>query len=165
MPVLDFDHWETELVETGRIVQDSDTSVLPEEAERRSRRYLALVEMLNATEGLRAARALLRSIQVHEDYEVYESTKGKFLSFPHIVVAEALMMELPRLIKDLPDHAGDILSLIALGSRQPDDRLIETFNRTLTLSDANVRTEIRNFIRRQEDQGWLADEKTGQLGT
>lgn len=63
MPISDYDAWEIELIETGRIVQDDDNSVSPDEAERRFNRYVALVDLAKGIEGQAAATALVRSIQ------------------------------------------------------------------------------------------------------
>jgi hypothetical protein len=151
--------WESELVQTGRIVQDGDTSVSQQEAERRFERYLALVGMVDGSGGLRAARALVRSIQVQHDYGAYQRTMNKLLfSFPADVTAEVLVAELPRLIADLPDWAGDLLSSITQASPMTES-LVASFNTAVASAAPDVRRQVLEFIRQQEQGGWLEHRK------
>lgn len=159
MTDLSIASWESELVQSGRIVQDGDTSVSQEEAERRFERYVALVDMVDGSGGLRAARALVRSIQVRHDYGAYQRTMSKFLfSFPAGVVAEVLVAELPRLIADLPDWAGDLLSSITQAPPMTES-LVASFNTAVASAAPEVRQQILEFIQQQEQGGWLEHRK------
>src|SRR4051812_3521617 len=109
MPIADEGSWSAELIEAGRIVQDGDKAVSPQVAEQRFKRYAELVEMVEGTEGIGAARALLRSMRVRHDYGGYQPTMNKLFAFPPKQAAEALIHELPRLISELPDWAGDLV--------------------------------------------------------
>ncbi|WP_329112178.1 hypothetical protein [Streptomyces sp. NBC_01353] len=51
MPFGDFDAWRRELLWTGVLVQDGDTSVSDEEAGYRYDRYVALADMVDGTEA------------------------------------------------------------------------------------------------------------------
>jgi hypothetical protein len=159
MAELSIASWEAGLVRMGRIVRDDDTSVPQEEAERRFERYVALVDMVDGSGGLPVARALIRSIQVRRDYGAYQGTMNKLLfSFPPDVVAEALVAELPRLIADLPDWAGDLLSSI---SQAPPmiESLVASFNARLAAAAPEVRHQILEFVQQQEQGGWLEHRK------
>jgi hypothetical protein len=70
----DFAAWRQELIFTGAIVQDGDTSVDSIEAGRRCDRYLELLDDVEGSEDQNVFQTLLDSMRVEEDYEVYEST-------------------------------------------------------------------------------------------
>lgn len=163
MPVSDYKSWEAELLETGHIVQDNDNSVSPDEAERRFGRYVALVDLVDGTEGQTVATALVRSMQAVHDYEAYQNTMNKLVFlFPPEQVARAILSELPRLILSLQDWAGDLLSLLtqAQGVAQV---LTSAFNQALKSCDSSVQRPVVEFIRCQEIEGWL-EHKRGVLG-
>ena len=66
--------WRSDLMRTGRIVQDDDEEADRDQADRDCRQYIALVEMVEGTEGADVFLDLIESMQVSEDYEVYEAT-------------------------------------------------------------------------------------------
>jgi hypothetical protein len=155
MAVADFEAWQCELLSCGCIVQDEDTSVPVEEAERRFNRYIELVDAVQGTEGERAARALIRSIQAVHDYGGYQATLGKLMfAFPPQEVALAVVAEVPRLISTLPDWAGDILSTLTQAQGRSAE-LVDAFNSSLDLAPPEQRASIVAFIRAQEAEGWL----------
>jgi hypothetical protein len=163
MPILNYTAWEIELIETGRIVQDDDKSISPEEAEFRFIRYMNLVDLVEGVEGMVAARALLRSIQAKHDYGAYENTINKLVFlFPPEQVVEAMLTELPRLIQNNERWAGDLLSFITR-TQNLAPVLIFEFNEALKLAAPIIQTKIIQFIRAQEAEGWLEDKK-GVLG-
>jgi hypothetical protein len=51
----DFDLWRKELLQTGDIVQDGDTSVPQQEKEKRFNRYVEMVKAVSGQEVLSAA--------------------------------------------------------------------------------------------------------------
>jgi hypothetical protein len=163
MSITNFAAWKSELITTGRIVQDEDNSVLPDEAERRFNRYIALVDMVEGNEGINAARALLQSIQSRHDYGGYQNTMNKLLfSFPAAQTAAALVAELPRIIAELPDWAGDLVSSLTQ-AQGTSEQLTQAFNTSLRSADAKTRSDILEFIRNQEKEGWL-EHRQGVLG-
>lgn len=163
MPILNYTAWEIELIETGRIVQDDDKSISPEEAEFRFIRYMNLVDLVEGVEGIVAARALLRSIQAKHDYGAYENTINKLVFlFPPEQVVEAMLTEFPRLIQNNECWAGELLSFITR-TQNLAPVLIFEFNEALNLAAPIIQTKIIQFIRAQEAEGWLEDKK-GVLG-
>lgn len=163
MPILNYTAWEIELIETGRIVQDDDKSISPEEAKFRFIRYMNLVDLVEGVEGIVAARALLRSIQAKHDYGAYENTINKLVFlFPPEQVVEAMLTELPRLIQNNERWAGDLLSFITRTQNLAPEFIFE-FNEALKLVAPIIQTKIIQFIRAQEAEGWLEDKK-GVLG-
>lgn len=155
MAIANLETWEQELLACGRIVQDEDTSVPAEEAERRFNRYIELVDAVEGTEGELAARALIRSIQSVNDYGAYQATLGKLVfAFPPQTVASAVIAEAPRLISILPDWAGDILSTLTQAQGRSAE-LMEAFNRSLGSASPTHRESIVAYIRSQEAEGWL----------
>jgi hypothetical protein len=164
MTIANFAAWESELIVTGRIVQDDDISVTVDEAERRFNRYIALVEMVEGNEGTNAARALYRSIQAQHDYGAYQNTINKLLfSFPVAQTVAALVAELPRLIAELPDWAGDLISSLAQAEGR-SDALTQAFNTCLRIANAETRNFIVEFIRNQEKSGGWLEYEQGVVG-
>lgn len=155
MAVADMPTWERELLSCRRIVQDEDTSVSVEEAERRFNRYIELIDAVDGTEGEPAARALMRSMQAVHDYGAYQATLGKLVfAFPPKEVAAAVVAEVPRLIDTLEDWAGDVLSLLTQAQGRSAE-LVQAFNSSLALAPVQDRARIVTFIRAQEGEGWL----------
>ena len=156
MQPLQFAAWQAELLETGAIVQDSDASVSQIEAERRFNRYLELVDGIDGTEGPHVALALVKSIQAEHDFSAYEATIGAlFHVCPWEQSVAAVICELPRLIDDLPDRAGDLLSLMARDTQKANRA--SAFNVVLSSMNNDKQRKIIAFIREQERSGWLED--------
>ena len=112
--ITDFKTWKTELLHTGKIVQD-DVSVEPEEAHRRFMRFVEIVDSLSGNEGLEVVDALFEAIQVEDSYGAYHSIDHALARFPESYYLQSLIKALPRLIAELPDQAGDQLVSIANG--------------------------------------------------
>ncbi len=154
--------FEAELIACGRIVQDDDDSVRIEEAERRFNRYVELVASMSGTEGANGACVLIRSMQSVHDYGAYQRTISKLLfDFPANVVAEAVIAELPRLIRELPDWAGEVLNMLVQAQGR-SDALVSAFNLKLSGLPAEGRKAFVSFIREQERAGW-PEHKLGVL--
>lgn len=81
MAIPNFDTWRSELLATGRIAQDGDPPEVWDKSESDVKRYLELVEMACGIHEERVLGALLDSMQVEDDYEVYESTVRVMFSF------------------------------------------------------------------------------------
>ena len=62
------DAWRSELFRTGNIAQDHDEEADRDQAHRDCLRYVELVEMVEASEGRTVFDALVKSMQVPEDY-------------------------------------------------------------------------------------------------
>lgn len=82
MPFGDFDAWRHELLATGDLVQEGDTSVSDEEAGRRYDRYVALADMVDGTEGPRTVGALIASLRAEEDHGAHQAVYGALQRFP-----------------------------------------------------------------------------------
>jgi hypothetical protein len=155
MPIDDFAAWKEELLFTGRIVQDDDHSVSREEAHRRFLRYVELVEQADGSEGPKAVCALIRSMQMREDYGAYQSVYHAMARFPEKEFLEVLVQELPNLIERQPDWAGDFLVGIANGQGGKWDYQIAMFNDAVASSSPSQRQVIVNYVRSQEPSGWF----------
>ena len=155
MPLHDFAAWKDELLFTGRIVQDADKSVDPDEAHRRFMRYIELMEQLNGTEGPTALTALIQSVQMRDDYGAYQTTFRVMWRFPEKELIQVLVQELPNLIERLPDWAGDLLVSIANGQGGRWDYQIAMFNDAVASAPSPVRRAIVEYVRGQEPSGWF----------
>jgi hypothetical protein len=157
--VDDFERWRQELIDTGRIVQDDDPPELLDKGEEWCRRYVELVDQAQGIYEQNVFQALIDSMQVEEDYEVYESTKGALWSFPASEFGRWFAQSLPDLIARQPEWAGDFLSAMINGARAGDPRL-EEFKTALRKMSGPDKRAIRTFVRAQEEHGWL-DTKPG----
>jgi hypothetical protein len=155
MPIGDFAAWRDELLFTGRIVQDGDHSVDPNEAHRRFLRYCELVEELDGSEGPEAIAALFQSVQMKHDYGAYQTTYRVMGRFPDKEFIEVFVHELPSLIERLPDWAGDFLVGVANGQGGKWDYQIGMFNDAVASSPPATRAAIVNYVRSQETSGWF----------
>ncbi len=151
----DFDGWKRELLFTGRIVQDGDTSVPDDEAERRCRRYIELVDMVDPLRhGEPTFLALAESMQVEEDYEVYQATMRVMESYPSAEFGRYLVRALPDLIRRETCWASELLGVAA--GRAAETAAINTALAETSPDDLN---EIMAFVDLEEDDGWLEDSK------
>ena len=157
MPVDDFETWKSELMFTGRIVQDDDETVDCDEAHRRFLRYIELLEQIDGTEGPEAVAALIQSVQMEHDYGAYQTTYRMFARFPDRDFFTTLVQELPALIARQPDLAGDFLVGIANGQGGKWDYQIALFNNAVAIAPAAVRQPIVDYVRSQEPKGWFSN--------
>jgi hypothetical protein len=155
MLIDDFAAWKNELLFTGRIVQDDDDSVDPEEAHRRFLRYCEMVDQLDGSEGPEAVAALIQSVQMKNDYGAYQTTYRIMGRFPDDVFAQVFVRELPSLIERQPDWAGDFLVGIANGQGGKWDYQIAMFNGAVKSASPSVRSAIVDYVRSQELSGWF----------
>lgn len=170
-----FDLWREELLRTGDIVQDEDTSVPQEEKEKRFNRYVEMVEAVTGHEGVDAFTSLIDSLQAKDDYGAYETIYRALWRFPSTVAAQGLVAALPRLVEHQPDRAGSILGNLANSTRDQDVAILSAFRDALGSAPADVQKAIMDFIVRQENGGWLdgprkgvirfGDSGTGQVAT
>ena len=159
----DFDKWRNELLFVGNIVQDSDESVETDEAEKRFNRYIEMLESLDGTEGFNYALSIFESIQAEDDYGAYQAAGHAAWKFGEKYFCEALIHELPRLIKTLPDWAGDFMVSIANGEDTEYESTIKTFNNIVNSLPVKERLIITQFITEQEERGWF-EHRVGVLG-
>lgn len=162
-PSRDFESWKTELLRYGRIMQDGEEAENESSAEEDFHRYVALVDVVDGSEEVDVCAALFRSVQVEDDYGAYESTLGAALRFPATIYAKAFVRELPDLIVRQPDRAGDFLSVLANNLSGERDR-IDAINREIGNCSPAARAVILEFIRQEEESGWLDRGKQGIYG-
>lgn len=160
---MNIDEFEKEILFTGNIVQDSDTTIGWPERENRFNRYLELLDSINGTEGIYFARAIIKSMQADSDYGAYQTTQRVLGKFPSQIYIEAIILELPDLIKNNSEWAGEILCGLAnsVNTKYEDD--IVLFNEKLSNSDSTSCRIILGYIHQQEIDGWL-DHRVGVLG-
>jgi TPR repeat protein len=154
--IRDLDAWRTELMETGDIPQDADESADPAEAERRTLRYIELLEMVEGDEPDEVFLALVDSMQAKDDYEVYQTTYGvAHERFAPERVGQLLLTALQRgFVERDPDRAGDWLGQLAfLGS---DSAAVQSFNAAWSCASQDSRDRILAFVLENEDDGWLS---------
>ena len=152
-----------ELIFTGDIVQDSDKSIPWPEREDRFNRYVELLDAIKGDEGCEVAKALVRSMQAKQDYGAYQTTQHALGRFPSGVYISAILAELPTLIQNNPDWAGELLCSLAnsVGTKWESD--IDLFNKELMVYDSESAEIIRKYIADQENDGWLGH-RVGILG-
>ena len=154
--ITDLKSWKAELLHAGRIVQDGDVSVEPEEAHRRFMRFVEIVDSLEGNEGPEVVDALFEAIQVEDSYGAYHSIDHALARFPESYYLLGLIKALPRLIAELPDQAGDQLASIANGVGGKWEYQIALFNQAVREAENSIQVAIVSFIRQQEIQrGWL----------
>lgn len=115
--IEDFAAWREELLFTGAIIQDGDTSVDSAEAGRRCDRYLELLDEAEGSESQNVFQTLLDSMRVEEDYEVYEATLRVAFSFPAERLGSWLFDALPSFLARDPERANDWLRVLAYRGR------------------------------------------------
>lgn len=98
-----FEQWKSELLHVGKIVQDSNKSISPDESERLFNRYIEMLDELTGTEGYEYALAVFESVQMVDDYGAYQTAERAAWRFGEDMFCRALLQELPRFIKTLPD--------------------------------------------------------------
>jgi hypothetical protein len=163
MRINDVEAWRRELLSTGVIVQDADTSVPRAEAEAQFNRYVELTDLVVGDEGPDAAAALIQSIQVRDDYGAYQSTQRALGRFPHAVYVAALLAELPALIMRQSEWAGELLCGLANAIGTPYEAAVVEFRRQIELCHEKSRAAIRAFVAQEECQGWLSGRRRGVL--
>ncbi|MBZ4020082.1 hypothetical protein [Streptomyces purpurogeneiscleroticus] len=157
MPFGDFVAWRRELLLTGDLAQEGDTSVSDEEAERRYDRYVELADMIDGTEGPAAVQALIASLRAEEDYGAHEAVYGALERFPSqdfvsgTVRAAAALVAIPR------DNSGAVLQLLSLLA---DDDNLRTFTGACRHLDPQLRAKLTALIADHEADEWLADERS-----
>ena len=158
-----FEAWKSELIFTGDIVQDADDTVSHTERHARFMRYVELLDAVDGSEGIDAARAVIQSIQARDDYGAYQTTQRALGRFPPSISLQALIDELPSLIDRQRDWAGELLCGLAnaVGTEcEPD---IEKFIGLLVKTPSSSREVITDFIAKEEKGGWL-EHRVGVLG-
>jgi hypothetical protein len=149
-----------ELIECGNFVSDFNHENIFREAERRFNRYIELVGEISGDEGPLMIKALADSIQMEEDYGVYQVTIDALIQFLHAGNAEAMIEALADMMQVRPDLAVDLMLRIA-HQHESYDFMIE-FNRALSLSTSSAAGCVRNFVMDQERFG-LLDEFSGMF--
>lgn len=161
--IEDFTKWCGELMRTGRIPPDSDSTFDQEQAELDCRRYVELVEMVRGDEGRKVFDALLASMQVPEDYEVYEATVRVLHLFKTPDVGEWLYYGWDGLARRSPERAWDLLNQLARGWFSDGAR--NSFNRAWGKADSKTKAaHLEAVVSQEADDGWLeSDLARGRL--
>ncbi len=150
-----------DLIFTGNIVQDSDESVPWPERENRFNRYIELLDSVTGNEGVDIASAIIKSMQAEDDYGAYQTAQGALGQFPSKVYVEAMISELPNLIKKNREWAGELLCGLANSEGTEYSEVLSIFNNALVNSPH--KESILSFVRFQETDGWL-EHRVGVLG-
>ena len=158
-----FQEWRNELLRVGRIVQDDDETTSPEQAEASFNRYIEMLDQLSGKEGFDYAVAVLEPIQSVHDYGAYQTAQNAALRFGRKAYSRALLSQLPRLIDELPDWAGDCLVIIA-NSQERDPVFVEIFNAELGTAATPINEVVTSFIAANEKRGWFQNRR-GVLGS
>jgi len=158
--IKDFPAWRAELMRTGMIPPDSDLTVDPDQAERDCRRYVELVDMVVGNEGREVFDALLASMQVSEDYEVYESTVRVLHLFRTPEVGAWLFDGWDALAQRSPERAWGLLNLLARDTF--NEGAISAFNRAWGAADGRRRAAMLDKVLEHEQAGGWLDSQTAQ---
>ncbi|MGW4914240.1 hypothetical protein [Streptomyces sp. NPDC004270] len=154
MPFGYFDAWRRELLWTGELVQDGDTSVSEEEAGYRFDRYVALADMADGTEGAAAVQALIASLRAEEGYGAHEAVYGALGRFPGQVLVSGTVMAAADLLNIPRDHSGQVLQLLTLLAGTDDLRM---FGDACCRLEPELRAGLAALIADHEADEWLAD--------
>ncbi len=160
MGIADFEDWRKELISTGRIAQDGDPPEVREQSEGQDARYHELLEMARGVHEKQVFKALLDSMQVEDDYGVYETTIGLLFSFPSETFGPYLAEYLPEFLARDQERAGDILSLMVNNGMGGDRNIVE-FKKAIGNSDNESKRVVRDFIKLQEEPGGWLENKPG----
>jgi hypothetical protein len=147
------DAWRSELFRTGNIVQDDDKEADRNQAQSDCLRYVELVDMVDGSEGRDVFDALVASMQVPADYEVYESTFGALHRFHDAAVGEWIHDSWLGLLERCQLRAWDLLNQLARDGFSVEAR--EAFNRAWGLNNARDQTRLLRLVEDQEREGWL----------
>jgi hypothetical protein len=149
------DAWRSELFRTGNVVQDHDKEADRDQAGRDCLRYVELVEMVEGSEGRTVFDALLESMQVPEDYEVYETTVMVLHRFRGASVGEWIYGGWFALLERSPFRAWDLVNQLAREGFGAEAR--EAFNRAWGRADPQQQHRLLALVEQQEGYGWLDD--------
>jgi hypothetical protein len=151
--VRDREAWRRELMRTGRVVQDDDEAADRDQAQRDCLRYVELVGMVEGMEGRDVFDGLIASMQVPEDYEVYEATFGAMHRFEGGAVGEWIYDSWFGLYERSRFRASDLLNQLARDGFGVEAR--EAFNRRWGRDNAAQRSRLLRLVKDQERDGWL----------
>ena len=160
---MNIEEFEIEILFTGNIIQDSDNSIGWPEREDRFNRYIELLNSIDGTEGIAFARAIIKSMQAESDYGAYQTTQRALGKFPSQIYIDAIVLELPNLIRKNSEWAGEILCGLANSVNTKYENDIFLFNAQLSSSDSTSYQTIISYIQEQEIEGWL-EHRVGVLG-
>lgn len=106
---MNVDKFKDELIFTGRIIHDSDESVIWLERENRFNRYIKLIESAKGNEGIETAQAIIQSMQSEQDYGAYQIAQSILGRFPGEIFTLALIKELPSFIHVNSECVGELI--------------------------------------------------------
>jgi hypothetical protein len=154
----DFAAWRRELLFTGNLVQDGDSSVPNDEAVRRCYRYVELLEMVEGDEPDEVFFTIVESMVAVHDYEVYETSIGAGWRFPPKRFGSLLYRALEDgwLDRD-PDRAGCWLNDLA--SRGAGSEEVRSFSAAWA-EGTEFASQLETFVEDQERiGGWLGSSR------
>ncbi len=152
---MNIEQFTNELLFTGNIIQDDDNSVEWPERENRFNRYIELLDSLKGNEGLEIARVIIKSMQAEQDYGAYQTTQRTLGKFPSEIYIEAMILELPSLIANNSEWAGELLCGLANSEGTEYEEEIILFKQHLESTVTEAKNSISNYVKEQEKDGWL----------
>jgi hypothetical protein len=144
-----------ELLLTGNIVQDYDESISDDESECRFNRYIELLDLIDGSEDIKVTKLIIQSMRAKDDYGAYQTAIRKIFSFPSDICATTLISELPSLIEENKEWAGEILCGLANEIEDIETPYIDAFLIELNNTDQDMQRIIINYIKEEERKGWL----------
>lgn len=154
MITVPIEQWKKELIFTGKIIQDEDHSVSSAEAHQRCLRYTQLIDMVDGTEDAVVFKAIIASIQVKDDYEVYEATHNALWKFSPEKFAQYFVPLLANFIQRMAkyDQVGRFLCPL-IGWAEQD--YLPLFNREIGKLFIKDQEIVMDFIHLNEKEGWF----------
>ncbi len=158
--IKNIEQWKKDIIYFGKIIQDNDNSVDSNEAEKRFKNYIKLVDCVEGNESEEIALYLIKSLQVNDDYGAYQTTLNKIFSFKSEIFVKVIITDLPRLIDKNLDWAGELLSCITSLIQSGNNKEISIiFKKALQHTPNTQKEKIVQYIKNQEREGWLENEK------
>lgn len=147
----DVEAWREELLRVAVIVQDGDDSVGEDERVARFERFVAMLDALDGSESDRVLDTVLDAVTEQEDYGAYQALHGALRRFPPERLGRAIARDAPRLVREAPGVAWDVL----LQVRPP---VVAAFNAEAERLPADDLAAVRAYVREGEQpDGWMED--------
>lgn len=153
----DFTAWREEVLFTGAIPQDGDTSIDAAEAERRCDRYVELLEMIEGDEGDEVFQTIIDSMVAEDDYEVYQASLRIAFRFSDRFGSLLFRALKAGFLDRDPERAADWLGQLAfLGAASS---AVRAFNTEWSKADQPFSGRLAEFVEINEtddEDGWLS---------
>lgn len=119
------------------------TSARRNESEEDEKEFLSLVDRAFGECTIEIARILMKTFSVQPDYGTQESVVGALMSAGDEIFIQAILEELPRLIREAPEHAEDLLGIAV--ERNP-----EMLKKVASQLNMEIRNSLRNVLQRTD---------------